>query len=229
MLCNNALRAYSLYGRYNDSSERGLLVNYDSLPGSIARVVLPTFGIYTSDFWLSRMAIGSKHYSKSKSGTIPFVGDSLDKEERATSEIKVTSYQLLVPPYEKMLNASGESLLRLSPSLFSKISSFDDVYQHVDISWAALRDIPVTTETGGDVPLASPRPLLTPLLPLVGMEPLVATFVNSSHRVRQSNGLRASGHSVFDEHQYVPWAPFSNTHDSKPFEVHSRLIKCIRL
>jgi hypothetical protein len=49
MLCNSALRAYEKYGvvAVNNTGvlhQRGLLVNYESLPGAIPKVMLPMFG-----------------------------------------------------------------------------------------------------------------------------------------------------------------------------------------
>ena len=51
MLCSSALRAYEQYGTFNDTTQRGFLVNYESLPGSVARVLLPSFGVEPSEFW----------------------------------------------------------------------------------------------------------------------------------------------------------------------------------
>lgn len=62
MLCTSALKAYEEYGVYNDSSQRGFLVNYESLPGSVARLLLPSFGVDPSEHWLSKMV--SQHMYK---------------------------------------------------------------------------------------------------------------------------------------------------------------------
>jgi hypothetical protein len=122
MLCSSAIRAYENFGLYNNSQQRGFLVNYESLPGSIARVLLPSFGVEPSDHWLGKMAEESQSYSKGRADERPFFGDSEDKDERATAGIQKYSKSILQPTYEKMLIISANGLKALSPSLFDKIA-----------------------------------------------------------------------------------------------------------
>ena len=95
MLCNFALNAYEKYGTYTDESgrkrQRGILLNYDLLPGAVPKLLLPLFGINKiTATWLGKIQSESKQYSKGRgSGFRLFFGDSKDKEMRATSAIQL--------------------------------------------------------------------------------------------------------------------------------------------
>ena len=206
MLCTFALDAYEQYGLYNDTQQRGFLIDYESLPGSIARVLLPSFGLEPSDHWLSKMAIESKSYSKGKGHSKLFFGDSEDKDQRATAEISKFSNSILQPTFEKMRAVSTNALKLLAPLLFEKIAYRGSDGTTLNINWKSLSDIPITARNG-DVPLSlkgiiSPPPDLRP--------------------VASSNLLRGLHSNSFKAKEFVSWAPFSNTHDSKAFEVRHR-------
>jgi hypothetical protein len=111
MLCEFALEAYEAYGKYEGGSERarGLLLDYQHLPGAVPALFLPHFGLPQAPAPLLRsMAKESLQYSKSskrnqnrgKSGA--FSGDSEDKEKRASPAIDEWAEKIMGPTYEKM-------------------------------------------------------------------------------------------------------------------------------
>ena len=203
MLCTSALAAYEQYGFYNDSQQRGFLVDYESLPGSIARVLLPSFGVEPSDHWLSKMAVESKSYSKGKGYSKLFFGDSEDKDQRATQEISKFSNSILQPTFEKMTAVSTNGLKLLAPLLFEKIAVKGRDGTTLNINWKSLSDIPITARNG-DVPLS----LKGVISPPEDLKP-----------IDSSNLLRGLHSTPLKAKEFVSWAPFSNTHDSKAFEV----------
>lgn len=208
MLCNSALEAYYKYGVYNDSQQRGFLINYDSLPGSVARLLLPSFGIEPSGHWLSKMAVESKSYSKGRGDSKIFFGDSKDKDERATSAIQLYSTSILKPTYDKMSAISAKSLQQLSPSLFDQISirGGDDV----SVNWGSLKDVPVTATRS--IPLSTRgRQLDSPVTDEQG----------EGHSGDEKNSLRGQHSASFKAKEFLAWAPFSNTHSSKPVDVRT--------
>jgi hypothetical protein len=142
MLCSHALDSYEQFGRYNDTHQRGFLVNYESLPGSIARLLLPSFGVEPSDHWLERMAEESKQYSKGRSTSRPFFGDSQDKEERATKTIQKYAASILDPTFERMAEISASALRQISPELFDRIATKGED-GHTEVNWQLLKDLPL--------------------------------------------------------------------------------------
>ena len=95
MLCDFALQAYEKYGKTSEAAgspgrQRGLLVNYDLLPGAVPKLLLPLFGQKVTPTWLEKLHAESKQYSKGRgSGFRLFFGDSKDKEMRATAAIQL--------------------------------------------------------------------------------------------------------------------------------------------
>ena len=231
MLCSSAVRAYKAFGRYNDTgTQRGFLVNYDSLPGSIARLLLPSFGIEPSEYWLTRMAVESKQYSKSRGAVpLPFTGDSEDKEERATAGIQKFAKLILDPTYDVMEKISSDSLKELSPTLFTRMSVRRE--SGMEISWQMLKDVPITPSH--DVPLAVPRTSSSSTgnaLGIAGLGLASADAIDGKDSVvggveigsSDSSNLLRNKHSTYTKEKeklFIPWAPFSNTHTSRPYEV----------
>ena len=178
--------------RREDQNARGLLVQYDSLPGFFASVVLPQlFRIELTPSWLSKMESEANMYSKGGKvlrGKINpreerFSGDSLEKESRATSEIILWSKLILEPTYQSMLKSSLEGLKKLNKRVYVE-----------------LRDKCSNAEgdrAGGEGTEASSWQwnVLSPL-PSIQFED--------------------AGHA---EDVFVPWDPFATKHSSKPFEV----------
>jgi Cupin-like domain len=219
MLCNSAIRAYDKYGLYADESgntkQRGFLINYDSLPGIVGSTLLPAFGVQPTKQWLTKMATESQHYSKGKGDSKIFQGDSEDKDSRATDKIQKFAASILAPTFDKLTKLSEESFSRAAPALFSQIPS-DASGTHKD--WKFLNKVPEVLSKDS---IAIFRAARSP----DGIDPRSLEQSNPDHGEegpdeRGSAGHRrgGAGHSVFDPVQFVPWAPFSNTHSSKPFE-----------
>ena len=215
MLCNSALKAYESYGTYNDSQQRGFLVNYDSLPGSVARLLLPSFGVEPSDHWLSKMAEESMSYSKGRGISKLFFGDSKDKDDRATAAIQQYSTSILQPTFEKMAAISSKGLESMSPELFKKISITAPDGRALSINWKSLKDVPVVAPRS--VPLSRR-----------GMTLDSQTEERGGLSSDGSNTLRGQHSSSFKAKEFLAWAPFSNTHSSRPVQVmtHRLLDEC---
>jgi hypothetical protein len=188
------------------------------------------FGIKPSSEWLKKMKSESENYSKGKSVTKKFEGDSEDKEERATASIQKYATSIMQDTYVEMLKISEQALKSIDPNIFDK-------YKHgkEEIDWKEFKDIP--TESANRMALST--------LDGVGVEGesthfskhiLPETFVFKEKKMQAQNrnevkvdDLRIDytqyeiRHSKYQEQiEYVPWAPFSNSHKSKPFDK----VKC---
>ena len=201
-----------MYGVYNDSQQRGFLVNYESLPGSVPRVLLPSFGVEPSDYWLSKMAQESKSYSKGRAVPKLFFSDSEDKDERATAAIQQYSNSILRSSYEEMAAISTTALKSLSSLLFEKIVIKSASGVALDINWKSLRDIPVAATYSVPLSLRNRVP-----------DPLIAEGIQRS--LDGTNSLRGQHSSSFKAKEYLSWAPFSNTHNSQPVQVTSQHLR----
>jgi len=87
----------ALHGR-----QRGLIVNYAALPGAVAALMLPAWGVRPSVRWRQRMDEVSQQYSKARGGTeegakgattkkashVPFRNDTADKEANAPPALR---------------------------------------------------------------------------------------------------------------------------------------------
>jgi hypothetical protein len=219
MLCSSALRAYEKYGVSTGADgsvhQRGILINYESLPGGVARILLPLFNIVPTTTWLSKMAYTSTHYSKSRGkAPKPFFGDSEDKDQRATDAIQKFSALILQPSYEKLAAKNLEAVKAINPDEYARMLATTDAPEEgksvdkpnpaaaTDVNWKALKEVPL-------LPMAS-RALAN------GENVQGETAAAGS----ASQPILRGKHSTFDNIQeYAPWAPFANTHTSKPFEV----------
>ena len=197
MLCSSAVRAYKKYDKYSDSKQRGLLINYESLPGVVARVLLPMFGISPNEKWLEKMKIESTHYSKARGGISRlFFGDSADKEQRATHDIQKYSKLILDSTYEELMKLSLEGFKNASPKETSKIPITNDV---INIQWNVLKELPEFSE-------------------ISIVDPLQYSSLKAIETPQTSQQEKIStGHSVFESKPFQPWIPFSNSHNSKSF------------
>lgn len=217
MLCSHALAAYEKYGVATDAQgsvrQRGMLVNYDALPGIVARAVLPMFGVAPHAAWLTKMALESQHYSKGRGSSKIFSGDSQDKDERATKAIVKYASSILLPAYDKLVALSEESLRAAAPKEFALLTPAADGEGK---DWKVLSKVPDR--------------LLTKVLPLAPHKqeddraPAAAEAGEGAAGAAEEaeGGGRGSlrGHShVARPKTFVPWIPFSNTHSSKSFEV----------
>jgi hypothetical protein len=116
MLCEHALEAYTHHGTAStdgSTRQRGMIVNYDSLPGIVPKALLPMFGVDVTAAWVEKMSNESGKYSKARSDSRDFTGDSEDKDKRATEAISKWSNILLSPSYEKLARLSDESVKRV--------------------------------------------------------------------------------------------------------------------
>ena len=91
-------------------------------------------------------------------------------------------------------------------ALFEKIVIKSASGATLDINWKSLRDIPVAATYS--VPLS---------LRHRTSDPLIAEGVKRS--LDGTDSLRGQHSSSFKAKEYLSWAPFSNTHNSKPVQV----------
>ena len=121
MLCLHALRAEKKFGRVLGSGRRrGMLLPYESLPGSLALIVLPLFGVSEIDRdWREKMIKNSKLYSKARVsgnyalGGRKFLGDSEEKNNAASKDVKNWAMKIMEPTYQYMRNRSIVALWEL--------------------------------------------------------------------------------------------------------------------
>jgi hypothetical protein len=199
MLCTSAVDAFEKYGFYtsNKTSPRGFLVNYESLPGIIGRVLLPFFGVEPSITWLQKMMAESSNYSKGKSMTKTFVTDSFDKENRATSNIRTYADLILNPVFWKLENLSFAVFQNLNMNNYARAGMVD---------WKSLKEIPIQ---------------------LLDESSELAKLRISRTRPSENSSYSISGnrHSALSKLEYQPWLPFGNSHRSQKVEVF--LLSCI--
>jgi hypothetical protein len=206
MLCTHALQAYEKHGLYGPISglegrQRGLLVDYDSLPGIVANTLLPMFGVKPSSKWVNKMTLETSFYSKGHGREIKFSGDSADKEQRATESIQKFSHDILDPTYSKLTASFIDGIQRLNPELLDTVAINADGSRR----WSALKSF-VSMQTD------------------VIQKPQVT--VHSQHELPESSSnvsILKNQHSVFAPVDFAAWLPFSNTHESKSFEVIIKL------
>jgi hypothetical protein len=121
MLCVNALRAEIKYGHIASTGmRRGMLLPYESLPGSITKIVYPLFNIQNVNTkWQQNMAKNSKLYSKSRQNASrgkQFNGDSEEKLQAASTTVSTWVEKLMEPTYIEMRNKSMSALKDLRAS-----------------------------------------------------------------------------------------------------------------
>lgn len=137
MLCEFALGAYSNYNVTSNGQPRAVLINYESLPGIIPRVVLPFFGYDPTENQLSKMEDEAKHYSKSRNSAFRlFFGDSEDKDTRATQSIQKFAESILEPTYEKLNNLAVEAVVRLNIP-----ERIEQSLRGSEVDWSVVKEI----------------------------------------------------------------------------------------
>jgi hypothetical protein len=145
MLCESALKAYDKYGVTHDDEghirQRGMLINYESLPGAVGRALLPLFGVYPDKKWLTKMTEESKVYSKGKGKTNSFSSDNKDKEDHATDAIELYANSILDKKYVKMATIGLDSLQVISPESYDLMINGErpDVRS---VDWTLLKTVP---------------------------------------------------------------------------------------
>jgi len=202
-LCSSALSAWDTYGyitTLDDNSTaqvgtlRGMMVNYESLPGIIPSVVLPRlFNVSVSVPWLEKMQSEGPLYSKSfkppkgqeqpRRPGLNFGGDSADKESRASEKIFIWSERVLGPLYDRMQQIAVNTVQTLAPELRVESEA---------LNWTTLAAIPKEAVLSLQDTQAS----------LVTRPPVAEEDVIQSLR----------------ESVYTPWNPFSERHISQPYE-----------
>lgn len=192
MLCFNALRAYEQFSILADGKQRGILINYDSLPGIIPRIVLPFLGIVPGPSWILSMLKISQNYSKGKGSSKTFIEDSKDKEVRATAAIKKYADSILGDSYTRLESYGLKALQVIGVNLNITDGSVDWPKWKPLPSTLSTESIKVLNEAGrSGQDISSVKPL----------------------------NLRDGRHSALEEIRYVPWSPFANSHNSEPIEV----------
>jgi hypothetical protein len=129
-----------------------------------------------------------------------------------------------------MEKISSDSLKELSPALFARMSVRRE--SGMKVSWQMLKDVPITPSH--DVPLATPRTSSLSAGNTLGMGGLGLASANSidnkdnlvgeteTESSDSSSNLLRNKHSSYTKEKekiFIPWAPFSNSHTSRPYEV----------
>ena len=118
-LCTKAVQIEKEFQSFNTSDgkkiRRGMLIPYDSLPGSMTKIILPLFRVKKIDaLWLKKMIEESRMYSKGKKvKAAGFMGDSEEKNKNAPINLKLWAGQILNPIYEVMRASSNIGLEQL--------------------------------------------------------------------------------------------------------------------
>eukprot|EP01035_Chromulina_nebulosa_P026497 gene26497-34697_t len=192
MLCSSALNAYENFRSYdsiNNPQDRGLFINYESLPGSVVQVMLPFFRVVPHEDWINKIKEESQVYSKGKSQTKPFTSDSEDKDSHATPEIIKFAHEYLLTSFKKMEGIAYSSVKKLISSV-----SLDVTNDGIVSNWKTLSTIQFVPYT----------------IPTININPSsVQSHLNEYYKK----------HSNLKKIEYQPWAPFANSHSSVPFEV----------
>jgi len=237
-LCKSALSAYNKYGVTHDDSghikQRGMLINYESLPGIVPRALLPLFKIDPDEAWLRKMDAESRVYSKGKGATTVFKSDSRDKEVRATDAINRYAKMILDPSYDAMLEIGLHSLHAVSPDSYHALAAASPGGSISDghlVDWKLLKVVPeysslphvqrLTREqdeqrertveaavSAAKLAAAGPRGGAA-AAPGGGEDksPLILNLRGSSEDLAEHSHFKATN-------EFKAWSPFSNTHSS---------------
>ena len=235
MLCSYALRNYEKFGTYlnptsGEQQQRGLLINYDALPGYVPQILLPHFGISPlPPAWLEKITEESNYYSKSRGTKLrTFTGDSHDKDSRATEEIQTYAEKMLAPSFLQLEEKAKSALMGVSPTFIADVSKKNGV-SSADFKWKLMSPLPTveelllaTSSTDGAAAVAAAAGSIGAgeghERPPVRDQP--AKKRTSSEVETLPTQLRGVGHSTaLKEKEFVPWAPFANHHSSKSFQV----------
>lgn len=218
MLCTFAEVSMEKYGVYESdpNRQRGMLINYESLPGAVPNYLLPMFGVEVTQVWLDTMSRESQMYSKSRGSKVKtFTGDSQDKEAHATEEITNSANLLMQPLYEKMNNMALAAVKTFRPDVHAVIMPPGG---STDPDWKAIKSIPTSIDAA---PLTKVK--------AHSMHRQISS-IESSHSLDEeaskakpaavvnSASFSQAHSSASDKVPYAPWNAFSNTHSSVPFD-----------
>lgn len=214
--------------------QRALLIHYDSLPGIIPKVFLPMCGSIPSATWVRKMIVESSFYSKGRGRRDKFTGDSQDKEQRATEAIQQYAKSILEPPTVKLNTYFMDSLNLTAPDLYDAFSQSKNKGT-TSADWILLKSFPALPD--GRSLISRPTSTLSSRISSLGTVDKIFQSVSSDSN--RDSFMKAQTAAVFDSADpdldawstrhsnivpkvpYLPWSPFSNSHDSKPFEVNT--------
>lgn len=221
MLCESALDSYDKYGvtasEEGHVKQRGIMINYESLPGIIPRVVLPLFGAEPTAAWLQKMSKESQQYSKGRtSGSRIFTGDSKDKETHATTTIARFAKNILDPSYERLVKISEESLRAIRPVEFQNmvLSEEEGDGPLHKRNWKYLSKIPSHTEAEAKRGHTMHD---TPTQNLHSVALGVGASASSGQGLRGAVAGVSTHSRALNRKDFVAWSPFSNSHSSRTF------------
>lgn len=211
MLCQFAIDAYDKYSTMVDGSgntvQRGMLVNYDSLPGFMPKTILPLFHSLPDNMWLRKIEEESRQYSKSRGPSRGFSGDSQDKDERATENIQLYANKILMPTYE-LLNSKAEAGFKyFQPTAFVEAGGSDG---GTTVDWKSVNVLPHATVRALEENDANAE------VKAEVSETVVGGVYIDEKKTRGSS----IGHSELEKKRdFKAWIPFANTHSSRPMEM----------
>jgi len=241
MLCKSALNAYNKYGVTHDDSghikQRGMLINYESLPGIVPRALLPLFNIDPDEAWLRKMDSESKVYSKGKGVTTVFKSDSQDKEKRATDAINHYAKLILDPSYDAMLEIGLNSLHAISPESYHTLAAAAPGGSISDghlVNWKLLKVVPpysslphaqrLSKKSDEERKRAEEAAVSEAKLAAASQAGGAAAegdTLSSKEKAPLALNLRGSTENMADHshfkarNEFKAWSPFSNTHTSQ--------------
>ena len=245
MLCGSALRAYAKHGVFTPTAtttananasnfvgegpvtvQRGLLINYEALPGVVPRALLPMFGVKPSPIWLAKMAQVTTFYSKgrkAKAGV--FAGDSEQKDKGSNEAIQTYAKLLLSDSFSQLETALEEGLTRLGVALPANQTTVAvGATATVIRDWKSMKPVPTTAVNpllvrGMGITGLTNASLLIDGTTDINNTPSDTTAATKPWPRYLDDGSRYN-HSVFEfDTHFKPWIPFSNNHNSRTFEV----------
>jgi hypothetical protein len=151
------------------------------------------------------MDFESKHYSKGMTVSTVFKGDSEDKEEHATAGIQKYAASILEPTFVKMSEISVSAMNNGAPEVLAEVSESSGSRQWKDISSVPLEPGPVSQKVFARATTSA------------AINELTLDAGDSAADVSR----QLIQHSPFKVNEYIPWAPFANSHKSKRFEVQN--------
>jgi hypothetical protein len=214
------MASYKQFSLHDNYSQRGALINYDSIPGIFPKIILPLFQVNLTSKWLKKMTEESSQYSKSRTVGKEFSGDSEDKEERATENIVHWAEKILQPSYDILDQDAKRGLQRLLESHETLRRLYEEEKKILDrdltegisaVDWSQWKGMPTLLDgileeeqredAGGGPGEISPRKVL-PLTRIEKTQPVVdeltITTGDATNRIdpltgRIEVGLHADG------------------------------------
>jgi len=196
MLCNHALDTFNKYGKYSDGSQRGMLVDYEGLPGILPKLVFPKLFKYkVSEQLLNKMAIVSTQYSKGRGEKGTFKGDSEEKDKGANAAIQKFAEAILLPTYKTLYTLSLDTLKILDTDIYNNLPYAEEIIGSVK-DFSVLKQISSSSSSQGGHP--------------------GEIWLSDIMKKEETRNLIPNGISpqIFEASK-----PFANAHNSKPFDA----------